>query len=89
MQEAKQDGDAASARCATFAPISHCVPARKESRMHFEATARLTATEIQFQREEAIEHLRERYRMPAQVAERIVASSKNIDQACSIAELMR
>jgi hypothetical protein len=57
--------------------------------MRFEPFAGITAVELQIHKEEAIDLIQQRYRLPAEVAERIVASARNIDQACSIAELMR
>jgi hypothetical protein len=57
--------------------------------MRFKTFAGINAIELQIHKEEAIDLIQERYRLPADVAKRIVASAKNIDQAYSIAELMR
>ncbi|HTJ56342.1 MAG TPA: hypothetical protein VL418_02090 [Devosiaceae bacterium] len=45
--------------------------------------------EIEFRRKEDAARLSERYDLPRDVAERIVAMAKNIDQAHSIASLMK
>jgi hypothetical protein len=48
-----------------------------------------SAVEIAIQKEEAVAFICHRYRLPTDVADRIVKMSKDVDQAYSIAELMR
>jgi hypothetical protein len=48
-----------------------------------------TREEIEFRRREDAARISELYRLPRDVCERIVAMAKNIDQAHSIASLMK
>ena len=53
------------------------------------STESLTDLEGKLSRNENTARLSVRYGLPRDVAQRIVEMSANIDQACSIAELMR
>lgn len=57
--------------------------------MRADMISEMSATEIEIQKVQALDHIRARYNLPHDVAERIVQSAGTIDRACAIAELMR
>jgi hypothetical protein len=57
--------------------------------MHFDHTAPLTPSELDLIKDEAIDLIRQRTGLSEELAQRVVERSRNLDQALSLAELMR
>lgn len=57
--------------------------------MAVDLASALIAEEIKFQKRENAEAIAEHFRLEYDVAERIAAMAKSLDQAVAIAELMR
>lgn len=57
--------------------------------MRFDHTAPLTPSEHDLIRDEAIDLIRQRTGLSEELAQRVVERSRNLDQAISLAELMR
>lgn len=57
--------------------------------MRFDHTAPLTPSELDLIKDEAIDLIRQRTGLSEELAQRVLERSRNIDQAISLAELMR
>ena len=57
--------------------------------MRFDHTAPLTPSELDLIKDEAIDLIRQRTGLSEELAQRVVERSRNLDQAISLAELMR
>jgi hypothetical protein len=57
--------------------------------MRYDHTNPPTSTELDLIRDEAVDLIRERTGLSRELAQRVVERSRNLDQAISLAELMR